>query len=304
MRVLVTGAGGFVCRSIVAELLNTGHDVLALDRHFDAELRARWEGRVTFVEGDVTEKTLAALDYDAYVHGAALTASPQESGMSPVTNLRANLDPLLAMVAAAGAARRGILISSDAAFRSTSGPVDDDAQPLPLGTYAVAKRTTEFLAETLRENHAYDITVIRLGNIYGLEERGRVTRPRVSRVGKWVNEALNDGALTVQDPDARHDWTLASDVGRAVCSLLDVSPWPSALYNFASGEVLSNREAVEAIRAVLPNTEITYDATPEPPHPRKGYLVCERLRDDIGFTDWTPFADGVREIIQAVQVEG
>lgn len=304
MRVLVTGAGGFVCRSIVAELQRDGHTIVALDRHFDPELRSRWAGRVTLVEGDLDAETLAALDYDAYVHGAALTASPQESGMSPVANLRANTDPLFAMVDAAGPDRRGILISSDAAFRHTSGPVDDAAQPLPLGTYAIAKRTTEFLAETLRENHSYDLTVIRLGSVYGVEERGRSSRPRVSRVGQWVNVALTDGALTVSDPDARHDWTFASDIGRAVCALLHVKPWPSALYNMASGEVLSNREVAAAIQTALPQIEVVCDDTPEPPHPRLGYLVSERLRDEIGFADWTPFVDGVRQIVQAVQVEG
>jgi nucleoside-diphosphate-sugar epimerase len=275
-----------------------------LDRQFDTELRSRWAGQVTLVEGDVNAEVLAPLDYDAYVHGAALTASPQESGMSPVANLRANTDPLFAVVDAAGPDRRGILISSDAAFRHTSGPVDETAQPFPLGTYAIAKRTTEFLAETLRENHGYDLTVIRLGSVYGVEERGRASRPRVSRVGQWVNAALADGTLTVHDPDARHDWTLASDIGRAVCALLNVSPWPSAVYNVASGEVLSNREVAEAIQAALPNTQMTYDDTPEPPHPRLGYLVSQRLRDEIGFADWTPFADGVRQIVRAVQVEG
>jgi len=54
--VLVTGAGGFVCRSIVQALLETGSDVIAVDRSFDDSLRQEWESwgsRLNLIESDV-----------------------------------------------------------------------------------------------------------------------------------------------------------------------------------------------------------------------------------------------------------
>ncbi|MEM6284213.1 MAG: NAD(P)-dependent oxidoreductase [Chloroflexota bacterium] len=303
MRLLVTGAGGFVCRSIIAELVfHPAYEIIALDRAFDAELVQRWAGKVEMITGNVDAETLSDIEFDAYIHGAALTASAQESGMTPIANLRANLDPVLAIIEAAGPDKRGILISSDAAFRETRGPIDDSVVPVPLGLYATAKRTIESLVDTLRTLHGYNLTVIRFGNVFGPEEKVRDTRPRISRVGRYISEALTTGTIMVDAPDETHGWTFAPDIGRAVHTMLHET-WNHPLYNVASGEVMTNIEAAEVVKQVVPGTQITAVNEPSPPHPRQGHLVSDCLCDDIGFDTWTPFAEGVAQIIRASQTE-
>ncbi|MEO0561660.1 MAG: NAD(P)-dependent oxidoreductase, partial [Chloroflexota bacterium] len=107
MRVLVTGAGGFVGRSIIRALLKHGYDVVALDLAFDVDLVAEWDGQVTVITGPVSIEALGSLAYDSFVHAAALTASPAESKMAPIENLRANVDPLLDLLSHVGPAQRG-----------------------------------------------------------------------------------------------------------------------------------------------------------------------------------------------------
>src|SRR5207244_8199530 len=78
MKVLVTGASGFICGYLVAELLHAGHEVVGVDnfskygpvkRTFDTDPRYR------LVEGDAKDAellTMLAVDCDHVVAGAAM----------------------------------------------------------------------------------------------------------------------------------------------------------------------------------------------------------------------------------------
>lgn len=212
MKVLVTGAGGFVCRSVVNMLLAGGHAVIALDRTFDADLQAAWAGRVTLIEADAGH--LPDMPVDALVHGAAVTASPEDNHETPEANFRANLEPFLNALdwAQAQHVRRFLTISSGAVYSQTApGAITEDQPTTPDGLYAVAKSTMESLVTTLHRHYQRDAVVIRLGSVYGPGEQSRRTRPRVSRVQQMVTQALQTGTITITRPDEAREWTYAPD---------------------------------------------------------------------------------------------
>lgn len=298
-RVLVTGAGGFVCRHIVNELLRLDHSVIAVDRLFDADIKQFWSAhaQIELIEGSIDR--LPAIEADVVIHGAAVTASPEELGQTPVANLRANLDPLLYMLDWLNANKidRSIFISSSAVFRETpAGPVHETDPANPLGLYAVAKVTMETLIETLRQEHGLDALVIRLSNIYGPMEAARSTRPNISIVGRMVNEALTRGTITVNMNEPARDWTLAGDIGRVTHHLIAASNLPHALYQVASGQVLAPLDIAETICKYAPSAEIVRVSEPFQ-LARLGYLSNQRLRQDTGFDDWTAFERGIETVI-------
>jgi nucleoside-diphosphate-sugar epimerase len=161
----------------------------------------------------------------------------------------------------------------------------------------------ESLADTLQTLHGHNITVIRLGNIYGPEEKVRDTRPRMSRVGQYISAALNHGTISVTNPDETHDWTFAPDVGRAVHALLQAETWNFPLYNVASAETMTNIEVAQLVQRLIPNTEVVKSDDHAASHPRQGYLVSSRLLQDVGFNGWTPFLIGLTQIIRSAQPE-
>ncbi len=304
--VLVTGAGGFVCSHIVSVLLASGYQVFAIDRAFDpaysANWKEQWPGQLEIIETDSNE--LPSLKADYAIHGAAITASPEELGQTPEANLRANLDPALALLewAEQQKVQRVILLSSSAVYQqSDPGPLSEDTVPDPIGTYAVAKRTLESLAATLRAIYKRDVSAVRLSNIYGFGEHARPSRPRISLVGRMLNDALTTGKVTVYREDPARDWTFAPDIGHALCALLEKPTLNHALYNLASEQLLTPVNIAQSLQAHLPELKIDIQEGTDPALPpltRHGFLSSERLRRDTGFSRWTPFAKGIRQVIE------
>ncbi|MCA0457470.1 MAG: NAD(P)-dependent oxidoreductase [Chloroflexi bacterium] len=309
--VLITGAGGFVCGSITVALLQAGWQVIAVDRQFDSSventLRSHWGNQVTFVRAECDN--LPDFRVDALVHGAAITASPGDLEQTAEANLRANLDPLLAVSewAARHQVRRSIWMSSSAVYAATAvGPVPETLPTSPVGLYAVAKQTLESLAFTLRQEYGRDVSVIRLSNIYGVAERSRATRPRVSLVGRMVKEALETGRVSVYADDPARDWTFAPDVGAAVAALLKPQTLQHVLYNVASEQVFAPVDIAKMLLDLLPNIklDIRDGSDPNtPPLTRRGYLTNKRLQDETSFSAWTPFAAGLQQSIDAQRNE-
>jgi nucleoside-diphosphate-sugar epimerase len=304
-QILVTGAGGFVCGNAIDALLASGYQVIGLDQAFDADLKrdwqTRWGDQLRLIEIPVTD--LPALRVDAIIHGAAITAAPDEVALSPEGYWRANLDPTLTLLewARDRCAGRFIFLSSSAVFRETNaGPVEETLPAAPLGLYAAAKHATEHLLETLRAQHGRDVIAARLSNIYGPRERSRPTRPHVSLVGHMVETAVARRNIIVYAQEPARDWTFAPDIGAALIALLEAPALAHALYHVASQQVLTPQAIAQTIQEILPDVEI--DLRPgidpqRPPLTRRGYLSSARLREATGFDGWTPFAEGLRQTV-------
>ncbi len=303
--VLITGAGGFVCGSITRVLLERGWQVAAVDRQFDEttqqSLQAQWGDQIRFVQADSNH--LPDINVDALVHGAAVTASPEELGQSAEDNFRSNIEPLLAVSEWANEhkVKRTLFISSSAVYAATDpGPVSETLPTSPSGLYAVAKQTTEFLVNTLHDIYGRDVATIRLSNIYGPDEQARPTRPRISLVGQMVQQALQSGKITVYQNDPARDWTYAPDIGVNVDSLLSQPVLHHSLYNVASEQVFSPTDIAMTLQALMPKIVLDVRLGTNPNIPkltRLGYLSHQRLQVETGFDGWTPFEKGLQQVI-------
>ena len=304
-RVLVTGAGGFVCTHVVQALLGHGWQVTALDRVIPEDLQsswdAQWPGQIQCIEGD--HHALPDAPFDAVVHGAAITASASERDESPIANLEANVQPILAVLdwSARQQVKRTVLVSSTGVFqRTATGLVDEDTPPSPVGMYAIAKQMSEHLAETLRRHHQQDVVAVRLGNVYGPRDLPRPTRPRVSLVARLVRQAVQNGVIQVYAPDERRDWTFAPDIGDCIHNLLAAPRLAHSLYQLIGPEVLTTQEVATYIQRALPGTELVIHPETEPgipPLTRLGTFSGARFEREMEVVHWTPFSSAIGAVI-------
>ena len=291
-RVIVTGANGFVGCNIVSALSKKGWRVCALDREFDNPAVANWNrNRVESVSASCADMPL--IPADALVHAAFVTATPEDRGETPEDNLRANIEPLLQVMAfaEAQAIRRSVFISSNAVYRNTPATtIDETRPPNPLGVYAVAKTLMEHTVDTLRHVHRRDMVCARLGGVYGSYEYGRATRPKLSMIGQMMHDALTKGEIIVSTPAEKRQWTLAEDIGRAIAALVEADSLNYSLYNLAGGERKSDLEIARMIQGLAEGVSLKVAPGNESPMPspeKLGWLDNGRLKRDTGFSEWT-----------------
>ncbi len=174
MKVLVTGAAGFVGLALVVRLVDTGRfSVTAAVRRGPCELLARVEQIVT---GDLTpnmdwEKMLPGVD--AVVHLAARVHVMQDEAADSLAEFRkVNVDGTmnLARHAAAASVRRFVFISSikvNGESTSLERAFTADDVPAPQDPYGISKHEAEQRLRQLAAESGMEVVIIRPSLVYG-----------------------------------------------------------------------------------------------------------------------------------------
>jgi nucleoside-diphosphate-sugar epimerase len=174
MRALVTGANGFLGRSVVSALLAQGHEVRALVRPATAVEEIGWPDSVEIVRGDLRsarELSAAFDDVDVLVHLAAAVTGGEDAMFAATVS---GTERLLGAMAGT-ACRRIVLASSFAvydwsAIRGTldeSSPIETGADLYRRDGYTIAKAWQERVTRRFAAEHGWDLTVLRPGFIWG-----------------------------------------------------------------------------------------------------------------------------------------
>jgi nucleoside-diphosphate-sugar epimerase len=252
MRVLVTGAAGFVGSHLAEALIASGHDVVGLDAFVEYYPRAvkesnlaslRTEPRFSFLEADLREDDLMpALDgVDAVIHAAAMAGLPRSW-----TEFRSYMDcNLLATQRLLDAARsanlrRFVHISTSSVYGRDA--VGDETTPTrPVSPYGVTKLAAENLVLAFVDSFAFPATILRYFSIFG-------PRQRPDMAYHIFIEALLDGRpLTVfGDGGQTRTNTYVADAVTATIAAIDAGA-VGEIYNIGGGEPITLNEAIRVI---------------------------------------------------------
>jgi len=187
VKILVTGAAGFICGYLVPELLEAGHEVVGLDDFSKYGLTAKSydsHPRYRFVKGDAKDEALVkelVADCDQVVAAAAMIGGISYFHEFAFDLLAENESILAATFRAAIDARKNghleriVVISSSMVFESsTVFPTPEGAQftsPPPVSTYGFQKLASEYFAKGAWEQYKLPFTILRPFNCVGIGER-------------------------------------------------------------------------------------------------------------------------------------
>lgn len=172
-RYLVTGAAGFIGRSIAAALLARGDSVRGVD-NFITGKKANLIGleEMEFVESDLADPAAcmkACAGVEIIFHEAALASVPRSVADPIITNLHCVTATLNLLVAARQAGvRRVVYAGSSSAYGDTPTlPKREDMLPNPISPYAVAKLAGEQYMRAFARVYGMETVVLRYFNVFG-----------------------------------------------------------------------------------------------------------------------------------------
>lgn len=314
MRVLVTGANGFVGSRLVKRLLDAGHEVrggCGADRPTpSSEPEAAGEGRLHWMPLDVRDPQAvgAFVDggCDALVHLAGI-ASVRQANATPDAAWAVNALGTATIAIALAAARRGtgsdpvlLVVSSAEVYRPGANRPYRESDPVgPGAPYAASKLGAELAALQTWRGTGLRVVVARPFPHIG---RGQTPDFWVSRRCRALLDAKRRGVRTVAvgELTAVRDFLHVDDVVEAYVALLSKGE-AGEVYNIASGQPVT----LEQVHATLERLidvhpvhetdarEIRADASP--------YLVGDASKVRRG-TGWTPrrsLEDALKEVVDA-----
>jgi UDP-glucose 4-epimerase len=282
VRVVVTGAGGFVGAAVAHVLLARGDEVVGLAR--DAR---RLPDGVRPVPGSVLDPDVVATALrgaDAVCHLAA-RVRVRESRTDPAGYWRTNLDGTRTVLAAAGPDVPVVLTSTCAVYAPSDDPIGEDAPLGPSHPYAASKLAADLLARDVALAGGPGVVSLRAFNVAGAlggrgdEDRTRLVPGLLAAVGGERERFTVHG-----DGSAVRDLVHVADFAEGVVAALGVGrPGTWRVFTVGSGRPTSVAELVEVVGAVTGRPVPVHHGDPVEEPPR---LVADptRARAELGWT--------------------
>ncbi|MFX0576632.1 NAD-dependent epimerase/dehydratase family protein [Nocardia nepalensis] len=293
MRILVTGANGYLGSAVVRTLCASGHEVVGLVHRGRSRVPAGIAIRTADL-GDQNALGTALRDVDLVCHLAGLTRV-RESFAEPLDYFAVNVGgtvTLLRAMAAAGVHRLVFASTASIYGTPTRQPMPEHLIDDPQHPYAASKQAAEAVIAAQAATGRLDATVLRLFNIAGGPD------PDDTRILSRILAVAGgtDPALIVNgDGTAVRDYLHRDDAARAFDAVVAGLPQPGRhrRYNIGTGVGTSVNDLV-AVAARVTGRRIPVEYRAAAPEPQRLISDSRRAHAELG---WSPKSSDIDTII-------
>ena len=294
MKVLLTGANGFVGIEAARQLVEAGHEVLALDslRYGPWRFDAKFAEQLTVVELDLRDREQVAAHVgqfapDAIIHLAAIHFIP-ECERLPNEAVSINIEATVNLLAVCPTDCRFVFASTAAVYAPSDSPHVETGEIGPMDVYGHTKLAAEGLVTHYAKTRGFEAVIVRLFNVVGPGETNPHLLPEIIK-------QLRSGVRTLKlgNTAPKRDYIYVGDAaaGFIAAALRPLSGGERlAVANLGTGSQYSVSDMVDRIATIV-GDDVSIETDPAKVRASDRPFLCadnSRLKALFG---WTPRYD-------------
>jgi UDP-glucuronate 4-epimerase len=320
VKVIVTGAAGFIGSHLVERLLSRGARVVGVDNFdpfYDPAIKRRnlaaalASDRFRLVEADIRDAELAGAvragggeGADAVVHLAA-QAGVRPSIAQPLLYTQVNVDGTVAMLELARAlgVRRFVFGSSSSVYGNNPRVPFAESDPVdgPISPYAATKRAAELLCHAYSHLHGLSVACLRFFTVYGPRQRPDLA------IHAFARRMLRGEPITLfGDGSSERDYTYVDDIVDGIEGALAFTAGEPRfeIFNLGESQTTTLLRLVELLSAALGVRPAIEWKPPQPGDVERTYADVSRARRMLGYAPRVPVEAGIPRFVHWLREQG
>lgn len=303
MKVLVTGAAGYIGSILLEHLLNAGHEVTAIDSLMYGEtslFHLCANPNFTFYKGDVRDEALMKehlSGMDAIIPLAAIVGAAA-CDRDPLMTSSVNLDSLKLLNRLRSKDQLIVYPVTNSGYGAQTGDVycTEDTPLEPISAYGRSKVDAE--AELLGSENAI---TLRLATVFGLSPRMRLDL----LVNHFTYAAVTDAYIVIFEKDFKRNFIHVRDVADCfVHCLAHAGAMTGRPFNVGLDSANMSKEALALkVKEYVPDFLVHFSEIYSDPDKRNYIVSSQRLRD-AGFEAARSIDEGIQELIMGYRMLG
>lgn len=297
MKVLVSGATGFLGYHIAAKCVEKGHAVMCTRREVSVSLFGdAMEKRIAWVDVDTPQgrNAVSAFAPDVFIHAA--WGGVSADGRNNPEIQKANIDMTDRMIRLFPY-KQIIMFGSQDEYGKIDSVIDEDYPLTPVSEYAKAKISCLEHLKEYCESHLMEWQWIRIFSTYGEKQRPQWLIP--STIRKCL-----DGERTMETTRGEqvYSWLYSADFAQAIVSVVG-QKGKSGIYNISSSVPVSIKALQEEIKQ-LTGSDIQYLRV-LPYRPNQSMTIMgdsSRFIKAFGEFEHTTLRQGLKNIIEDMKM--
>jgi len=293
LKILITGASGFIGSNIVRHLLKENYEVYGGSRSSEITWRLRDISKeFVYIANDITEykslrDTIEKVKPDGIVNCAQYGAYAFEKKISDIYNI--NVSGLFNLLEISSEFNINFLINSGTSFEysGSANKISEDAQAKPVSNYGVFKAAGTNLLSLYSNIKKMKLVTLRVFQAYGpYEAKGRLA-PYV------LCALLRNEPIRLNNPSLKRDFVYVKDIASAVeKSIKSMDRFQvHEIFNIGSGKSTSIKDFVLTGKKVLnSNSEIIFGNIAGKPEDNVSQLIADNTKA-TNIMGWNPDYD-------------
>ena len=303
MKILITGAAGFIASHLADACIAAGHEVIILD-NLRTGYKRNLNPQAKFYNIDIcdpaVEEIFAREKPDIVDHHAAQISVPL-SIEDPLTDAEINVKGLINILEAASKhqVKKVVYISSGGAMYGEADeyPTSETYNPRPLSVYAINKMVGEDYLYFYNQQYGLDYTVLRYANVFGPRQ---VSHGEAGVVSIFVEKLLAEQTPTLNlypgEPEGMiRDYVFVKDVIKA--NLIAFTKGSGQAFNIGTCIPTTTRALYNEIARQLGKDIQPIEAPARKGDLKRSMLNIDKARRDLGWQPQYGLFEGIAEVI-------